>query len=91
MFLRTGRGKWPILGDLVLFIMISAFFYSQDIIICTRNRDLTSRLLRDRVTGSSAGPCTQAENTILYCSKYNVLYAFMEQPLAGGGTAARAA
>ena len=31
------------------------------------------------------------ENTIIYCSKYNVLYSFMEQPRAGGGTAARAA
>ena len=32
-----------------------------------------------------------AENTIIYCSNYNVLYAFMEQPQDGGGTAARAA
>ena len=30
-----------------------------------------------------------AENTIIYCSKYYVLYAFMEQPLAGGGTASK--
>ena len=29
--------------------------------------------------------------TIIYCSNYNVLYAFMEQPRDGGGTAARAA
>ena len=28
---------------------------------------------------------------ILLCSKYNVLYAFMEHPRAGGGTSARAA
>ena len=27
-----------------------------------------------------------AENTIIYCSKYNILYAFIEQPLAGGST-----
>ena len=32
-----------------------------------------------------------AENTIIYCSNYTVLYAFMEQPRDGGGTAAREA
>ena len=27
----------------------------------------------------------------MYCSKFNVFYAFLEQPRAGGGTDARAA
>ena len=34
---------------------------------------------------------SDAENTIIYSSNYNVLYAFMEHPRDGGGTAARAA
>ena len=55
---------------------------------CAADSEAQPHSARAGFTGSWA---LDAENTIIYCSDYNVLYAFMEQSLDGGGTAARAA